>query len=272
MPSNVHKPKKLYNKLCHMSVKHPSRAIGIMLLVTTILLDFVLLFTGWFEGGAFVSFLTISLITSAVIVRWNDIEAIELWGQKLKLKKMSEEAQSLLESLKNHRRQSISVELMRIHNSSIPIDADLSYVQGEIMHFSHVCDLALISGEIGEFHPMMIFVGRNLLAALAVRDEKEFLKDAKSDVDRIFKEGADFEAWVNLFLSSQVVLEEYADNPVVDIEKFGADLATSRVNFWNYVNRIIRPCLLSVRNSTDGKYIAQYLEDKNLEVETPVSV
>ena len=261
MPSKDHQSDTVYNKLWQLSEKYPSRAIGIMLLVTTVFLDFVLLFTGWFEGGAFVSFLTLSLITSALVARWNDIEAIELWGQKLQLKKMSEEAHELLENLKNFRRQSIRVELMRIHNSSIPEDADLYFVKGEINHFSHICDLARISHNIGECHPLIIMAGRNLLAALVVRDEDGIMQDSKPDLDRVFRESTDFEAWINLFSRGQAILVSYGDDPAHDFEKFGPELATRRVSFWNSINSIIRPCILSVQSSDDKEYISPFIDD-----------
>lgn len=115
MASKEPKSKVFYEKVWQWCLKHPGKSVGIILLVTTIALDFYLLFAGWFEGGAFVSFLTLSLITSVIVYRWNDIQSIELFGQVVRLKELNSEAERIIKSL-----QETQIKMVSQSYSSLP--------------------------------------------------------------------------------------------------------------------------------------------------------
>ncbi|GAB2793796.1 hypothetical protein GCM10027040_20180 [Halomonas shantousis] len=63
------------------------------------LLGFVFLFTGYLEGGAFVSMLTLALGTGAIVLVWNRIEQFTLFGSEIKLHRLTRDAEKLLAGL-----------------------------------------------------------------------------------------------------------------------------------------------------------------------------
>ncbi|MFD2189865.1 hypothetical protein [Pistricoccus aurantiacus] len=66
-------------------------------------LAFVFLFTGYLEGGAFVSMLTLAFGTGLVLLVWNRIEQFTLFGSEIKLRRLAHQAEDMLSGLDESR-------------------------------------------------------------------------------------------------------------------------------------------------------------------------
>lgn len=101
----------------------PNRRIPWAILNGTVLvvLAFVLLFTGYIEGGAFVSLLTLALLVGLLTLFGDRVYQVTLFGSEIRLRKIEEDASKAIDGLRQSRIDNyrISLRLGTLHGETI---------------------------------------------------------------------------------------------------------------------------------------------------------
>lgn len=89
---------------------------GIQIVVGVAAFSLTMLFTGFFEGGAFVSMLTLGVVTGAVASKWPTVSQIEVFGSVIRLQRLSRDAEEIIQDLERSRIASYRLFLHTVLN------------------------------------------------------------------------------------------------------------------------------------------------------------
>ncbi|WP_106477406.1 hypothetical protein [Phytohalomonas tamaricis] len=80
-----------------VSLKRRTIAFGVAGVLAV--MGFILLFTGYMNGGAFVSMLTLAFGSGLFVLVWERVEKFTLFGNEIKLRRLSRDAENMLAGL-----------------------------------------------------------------------------------------------------------------------------------------------------------------------------